>query len=262
MEPILLKPIGEVISQVADSHQMPPGGVPAKIKIYPRYEPALLRLEENSHIWIQSWFHQADRNKLTVAFRKYFEIPEYGVFSLRAPARPNPIALSLARLLKREENMLCLERLDAVSGTPVLDIKPYFENDIIFSPRTSYIRGKDRAYRLNQMLRRALAHHQEECMFLKLAVRMALVAEEVFGHLNTPDLFVTVYGSACLADTIQGLSRARLANPARFSYIPSAERQQTIWQRPGKGTLTLIWAGQQDIMESEDEELLSISFDN
>jgi tRNA-Thr(GGU) m(6)t(6)A37 methyltransferase TsaA len=262
LEPILPEPVGQVISSVTESRQMPPGGVPAKIEIFPRYEPALLRLEENSHIWIQSWFHHANRNKLTVDHKEYFEIPEYGVFALRAPSRPNPIALSLARLLKRDENLLYLDRLDAIDGTPVLDIKPYFENDIIFSPRTSYIRGKDRAYRQNQMLRRALAHHQEECRFLQLAVRMALVAEEVFGHLNTSDLFVTVYGSACLADTIQGLSRARLANPARFSYIPSDERQQTIWQRPGKGTLTLIWAGNQEIMESEDEELLSISFDN
>lgn len=262
MEPILLEPIGKVNSPVTDSHEMPPGGVPAQVEIFPRYEPALLRLEENSHIWIQSWFHQAKRKKLTVASKEHFEIPEYGVFAIRTPGRPNPIALSLAKLLKCEKNILYLERLDAVNGTPVLDIKPYFENDIVFSPRTSYIKGKDRAYRINQMMRRGLAHHQEDCMFLQLAVRMALVAEEVFGHLNTPDLFVSVYGSACLADTIQGLSHARLANPARFSFVPSGERQQTIWQRPGKGTLTLIWAGNQEIMESEDEELLSISFDN
>lgn len=260
VEPIILDPVGRVISLVADSRKMPPGGVPAMIEIYPRYEQALQGLEENSHIWVLSWFHQADRKKLIVIPHINTELPQYGVFAIRAASRPNPIAMSLAKLLRREDNLLYLEHLDAADGTPVLDIKPYFENDIVFSPRTSYIRGKDREYRQNQMLRRALTHHQEECLHLKLAIRMALIAEEVFGHLNTPELLVSVYGSACLADTIQGLSRARLANPPRFAFIP-AVRQQTVWQHSGKGTLTLTWQGNQDVMECEDEELLIIDFD-
>lgn len=262
MESIYVSPVGYVISSVADSGNMPPGGVPAMVEILPQYQSALLRIEENSHIWIQSWFHQADRDKLTTAPRVNSDLPEYGVFALRAASRPNPIAMSLARLLKREGARLYLERLDAVDGTPVLDIKPYFENDIVFSPRTSYIRGKTRTYRHDQMLRQALAHHQEECWFLQLAVRMALVADEVFGHLNSPDLIVTVHGSACLADTIQGLSRARLANPPRFSFVPSRAIQQTIWNRPGGGTLTLTWMGHQEIKECNDEELFNIDFIN
>ncbi len=260
METICIHPIGQVISSVADAHEMPPGGVPATVEILPQYEAALLRIEENSNIWIQSWFHQSDRSKLTTSPRVNPDLPQYGVFALRAASRPNPIAMSLARLLKREGNRLYLERLDAVNGTPVLDIKPYFENDIIFSPRTPHIPGKNSAYRQNQMLRQAMAHHQEECHYLQLAVRMALVADEILGHINNPDLQVIVHGSACLADTIQGLSRARLANPVRFSYIPSASLQQTIWTRPGKDTLTLTWLGQHDIMEREDEEFLSIEY--
>lgn len=262
MEPILLNPIGRVISSFTDRREMPSGGAPAQVEIFPAYESALLGLEENSHIWIQSWFHLADRSRLITNFQGEPSQPEFGVFALRVPGRPNPIALSLTKLLQRENNLLYLERLDALDETPVLDIKPYFENDIIFSPRNPYLRGRDRNYRQNQMLRRALNHHQEECLYLQLGVRMALVAEEVFGHLNSPDLLVSVYGSPCLADTIQGLSRARLSNPARFSYTLAADRQQTIWQRPDKGTLTLIWAGPQAIMTSEDEDLLSISFDN
>lgn len=261
MDPILLNPVGHVISSVADSREMPPGGVPATIEILPRYEPALLRLEENSHIWIQSWFHQANRKKIITHSSINNDLPKYGVFALRAASRPNPIAMSLARLLRRENNLLYLERLDAVDGTPVLDIKPYFENDIIFSPRTSYIRGKDINYRQNKMLRQALAHHQEECLSLQLAVRMAVIADEVFGHLNSPDLLVAVHGTPCLADAVQGLSRARLANPPRFSFIPAADLQQTVWHRSGRGILTLTWRGNLDVMECEDEELLSIDFD-
>lgn len=260
MEPICLYPVGHVISSVAHAHEMPPGGVPATIEILPQYESALLHIEENSYIWIQSWFHQSDRTKLTTPPGVNNDLPEYGVFALRAPSRPNPIAMSLTKLLYREGNRLFLERLDAVDGTPVLDIKPYFENDIIFSPRTSYIPGKNREYRQNLMLRWAITHHQEECFHLQLAVRMALVAEEVFGHLNNSDLLVTVRGSACLADTVQGLSRARLANPPRFLFIPSVAIQQTIWDLSRKGTLTLTWLGQPDVMEREDEEFLNIDY--
>ena len=262
MEPICLYPVGYVISSVAHTHEMPHGGVPATIEILPQYEPALLRIEENAYIWIQSWFHQSDRTKLTSSPSINTDLSDYGVFALRAPGRPNPVALSLAKLMRREGNHLILERLDAVDGTPVLDIKPYFENDIVFSPHTSYIPGKNREYRQNQMLRWAIAHHQEECFHLQLAVRMALVAEEVFGRLNNPDLLITVRGSACLADAVQGLSRARLANPPRFSFIPSAAVQQTIWDLIGKGTLTLTWLGQPDVMELEDEELLNIDYEH
>lgn len=262
MENICLNPVGHVVSSVESTREMPAGGVPAAIEILPQYESALLRIEENSHIWVLSWFHQSERSKLVTSPGVNHDLPEYGVFALRSASRPNPIAISLAKLLRREGNRLILEKLDAINGTPVIDIKPYFENDIIFSPKTSYIPGKNREYRQNQMLRRALAHHQEECLHLQLAVRMALVAEEVFGHLNNPDLIVSVRGSDCLADTIQGLSRARLANPPRFSYVPSTALQQTNWDLADKGTLTLTWLGQTDIMELEDEEFLNIDFEN
>jgi len=258
MDPIVLDPVGTIISPVKETREMPPGGVPAVIEIYPRFVQALHRLEENSHIWILSWFHQADRRTLNAYPWVSTERIQYGVFAIRTASRPNPVAMSLVRLLRREDNRLYLERLDAVDGTPVLDIKPYFENDIVFSPRTSYIKGKDRQYRENRMLRQALTHHQEECVSLQLAVRMALIAEEVFGHLNEPDLMVTVQGSSCLADAIQGLSNARLANPPRFKFVPHT-LQQTIWQSD-KGTLTLTWQGNPDVMDAEDEELLIIDF--
>lgn len=262
MDNICLNPVGHVVSSVTSSREMPAGGVPAAIEILPQYESALLRIEENSHIWVLSWFHQSDRSLLVTPPGVNRNLPEYGVFALRAASRPNPVAMSLAKLLKREGNRLVLEKFDAVDGTPVIDIKPYFENDIIFSPRTSYITGKNREYRQNQMMRRAIAHHQEECPHLQLAVRMALVAEEIFGHLNNPELIVAVRGSACLADTIQGLSRARLANPPRFSFVPSTAVQQTNWSLTGKGNLTLTWLGQTDIMGLGDEDLLSIDFEN
>ncbi|HOB12054.1 MAG TPA: tRNA (N6-threonylcarbamoyladenosine(37)-N6)-methyltransferase TrmO [Syntrophomonadaceae bacterium] len=260
MEAISLHPIGYVISPVSEPKDMPPGGVAAEIEVLPQYQPGLLRVEENSHLWIQSWFHMASRDQLIAHPRGNQHLPEYGVFAMRSPGRPNPIALSLTKLIKLENNKLYVERLDAVNGTPVLDIKPYFENDIIFSPRTPYIPGKTRTSHQDTLLRQALAHHQEKCPSLYLAVRMALVADEVFGHLNNPELMINVTGSACLADTIQGLTRARLANPARFFYDFSTSLHQTIWTMNGRGTLTLTWLGNTDIMECADEELFSMDF--
>ena len=135
--------MGVVISSVDDINEMPLGGKPAQIEIYPEYSDALLRIETNSHLWILSWFHKANRQILQASPHKVNpDLPRHGVFALRAFNRPNPIGLSLVELEKVEGNILHVRGLDAISGTPVLDIKPYFENDIVFSPRTPYIRGK------------------------------------------------------------------------------------------------------------------------
>ena len=216
-------------SPVAVPDEMPPGGVPARVEIFADYASALDRLEEHSHAWLLTWFHEARRDRLHVRPSRADELaPEYGVFALRAFMRPNPIGLSLVELGQIERSSagsayIDVARLDAVDATPVLDIKPYFENDVVFSPRTPYLRPRTRQARLALIRRHALAHHQEDCPELRLAIRMALVAEERFGHLNEPDVVVEVVGSAHVADALQGITRARLANPARFAFQPAEE---------------------------------------
>ena len=235
-EAIVIRPVGVVKSDyyldpkaVTDSEEK------AVVEVFPQYADALLRIEKNSHLWILSWFHLARRDALfTVPYRMNPNLPTYGVFALRTPVRPNPIALSLVQLDRVEGRMLYVTGLDAVNETPVLDIKPYFENDIVFSPRTPFIQPFKREMVQSNLLRQALTHHQEECPALLMAVRMAVIASEKFGHLNSPDLFVMAEGSPCLADTIQGLSRARLANPPRFEYRPSDLLGRTVWRRGGK----------------------------
>ncbi len=121
--------------------------------------------------------------------------------------------------------------MDAVNGTPVIDIKPYYENDIVFSPRTPSIQPSKREMLQNILFKQAFTHHQEECPALLMAVRMAVIASERFGNLNSPDLLVTVDGPPCLADVLQGLSRARLANPPRFEYHLSGSHGGSEWSR-------------------------------
>lgn len=260
MEEIVLRPIGQVLSLAKRLEDMPAGGIEAAIEVFPEYLEALKGIEENSHIWILSWFHQAPRDTLRVTPRVNLELPEYGVFALRSFARPNPIALSLVRLEKVEGSCLYLKGLDAIDATPILDIKPYFENDIVFSPLTSYIKSNNREVRRGGVRRRALSHHQEECSELSLAVRMALIAEEYLGKLNSPDLFVRVKGSLCLADCIQGISKARLANPPRFSFQEAEGEEESEWRRGNSTLLIRLRAGVklEELELKEDQELFFI----
>ncbi len=228
---IIISPIGVVKSETKNLEDIPLPGQPGQIEIFPSYVPALHRIEENSHLWLLLWFHKSDRSCLrTIPRRMSSTLPEYGVFGLRSPNRPNPIALTLVTLDAVDGNMLHVHGLDAIDGTPVLDIKSYYEQDIVFSPTTPYIRALDPIMRRNIFLKQALYHHQEGCPDLFMAIRMALVADDYMGHLNRPDLKLTVKGSPCLADTLQGLSRARLANPPRFNYQETTALPCSVWE--------------------------------
>ena len=227
MKTIQLRPVGVVRSADDESMNVPLQGNRAVIEIFPEYAAALERIEEYSHLWIQAWFHEAKRDVLaTVPSKVNPDLPRYGVFALRSPLRPNPIALTLVTLDRVEGNRLFVSGLDAVDGTPILDIKPYFEQDIVFSPRTARITAAKREVRKNLMEREALLHHRESCADLRIAVRMALIAEESFGKLNDDELKVDVTGSPCLGDVIQGLTRARLANPPRFLFQPCGDTRR------------------------------------
>lgn len=133
---ITISPIGIVKSKITEGKIMPVCGVEAQIEVFPQYKEALYRIDESSHLWILSWFHKAPRNIMKVVPIKVNPLSdEFGVFAIRCPARPNPIALTLVKLEKVEGNILYVTGLDAIDETLVLDIKPYFEHDIVLSYR-------------------------------------------------------------------------------------------------------------------------------
>ena len=101
-------------------------GQPATVEIAEPYRAALEGLERASHVVILSWFHQAPRN-LVVQKPRHSPLSS-GTFALRSPARPNPVGLHIARLvaIDRPSGLLALEAIDALDGTPVIDVKPYF----------------------------------------------------------------------------------------------------------------------------------------
>lgn len=96
----------------------------ATVEVDPRYIAGLQGLEAYSHVILLYWMHEARRD-LIVQVPRHVTAPR-GVFALRSPVRPNPIALSVAELLAVEDGVLRVRNIDCLDGTPLLDIKPYF----------------------------------------------------------------------------------------------------------------------------------------
>jgi tRNA-Thr(GGU) m(6)t(6)A37 methyltransferase TsaA len=94
------------------------------IELDPRWAQALAGVESCSHIVVLYWMDKARRDLVLQKPRHYEE--QRGTFALRSPVRPNPIAMSVARLLRVEGTKLSVVGLDCLDGTPLLDIKPYF----------------------------------------------------------------------------------------------------------------------------------------
>jgi len=94
---------------------------------------ALEGIRDFSHLFVIFWMHEisTEERKITkVHPRGRSDLPLLGVFATRSPDRPNPIGLTLVELLKIEENILTVRGLDALNGTPILDIKPFDSWDV------------------------------------------------------------------------------------------------------------------------------------
>jgi tRNA-Thr(GGU) m(6)t(6)A37 methyltransferase TsaA len=94
------------------------------IVLDPRWVGGLEGLESVSHVVVLYWMDRARRDLVVQAPRHYAE--RRGTFALRSPVRPNPIAVSVARLVRIEGNRLVVVGLDCLDDTPLLDLKPYF----------------------------------------------------------------------------------------------------------------------------------------
>lgn len=125
---IVYTPIGVIRSghRVAEETPIQPvyaEGCTGIAEIFPEFLAGLQDLEGFSHIYLVYHFHQVGAARLIV--KPFLQDAERGVFSTRAPCRPNPIGLSIVELVRREGNVLHLNGVDILDGTPLLDIKPY-----------------------------------------------------------------------------------------------------------------------------------------
>jgi len=128
MDPIQYHPIGIIHTPHKTTEGTPiqatgAKGVAGRIEIFPEYTAGLADLAGFSHIHILYHFHLSKKFSLTV--KPFLDDQKRGLFATRAPSRPNPIGLSVVRLIRIRENSLEIQDVDVVDGTPLLDIKPY-----------------------------------------------------------------------------------------------------------------------------------------
>ncbi len=132
-----LRPVGVVRAPFRTLSEVPPWGGPAEIVIAPDYAAALAGIERSSHLFVVGYLHTADRTTLVARPRRLAPgAPPVGVFGCRTPDRPNPLGLTVCRLVARSESTLHVDPLDFVDGTPIVDLKPYNPGwDDVFSAR-------------------------------------------------------------------------------------------------------------------------------
>jgi tRNA-Thr(GGU) m(6)t(6)A37 methyltransferase TsaA len=137
----VMKPIGVIHSPFEDKAQTPiqPNRSTARgqVEVFPEYTPGLQDLEGFSHIYLLYAFHRSEGFSLLV--HPFLDDELHGLFATRHPCRPNPIGLSVVRLLACRDNMLEIEGVDVLDGTPLLDIKPYVDDfDVRTEVRTGW----------------------------------------------------------------------------------------------------------------------------
>ena len=110
---------------LADCPKNPLGGqVEATVEIDARYARGLEGIEKFSHLILLYWMDEARRD-IILQTPRHLETPR-GVFALRSPVRPNPIAMAVVALIRVEGTRLVVKGIDCRDGTPLVDIKPYF----------------------------------------------------------------------------------------------------------------------------------------
>lgn len=125
---ICFSPIGIIHSKhtVAENTPIQPIYAQAcngQVEIFPAFQEGLDDLDTFSHIYLI--YHLDRANEVRLKTKPFLKDTVHGIFATRAPWRPNPIGMSIVRLIRREENILHIEGADILDGTPLLDIKPY-----------------------------------------------------------------------------------------------------------------------------------------
>ena len=127
-----MEPIGVIRSEIKERKDAPlfytdgaPNGI---VKLFPAYAEGLYRMQIGDEIIVITWLHQADRSVLKVHPRGDESNPLTGVFSTRSPDRPNPLGLHRVAVLKIHGDHLHIGPIEAIDGTPVVDIKRVVES--------------------------------------------------------------------------------------------------------------------------------------
>ncbi|MHB0967253.1 MAG: tRNA (N6-threonylcarbamoyladenosine(37)-N6)-methyltransferase TrmO [Chloroflexi bacterium] len=131
-----IKRIGVIHTSLVEKKDAPiqssRSDLPGTVEVFPQYLEGLDGVEEFSHIYLLYGFHRSEP-EVTLKVRPFLDDQMHGIFSTRYPCRPNPLGLSVVRLVKREGNLLLIKGADMLDGTPLWDIKPYVPEFDVFS---------------------------------------------------------------------------------------------------------------------------------
>ena len=147
MNKICYTPIGIIHSPFKDIVNVPiqPSGaigIRGSIELCKQYAEGLKDIDGFSHIILIYHFHLSSKFSLKVI--PFMDNTEHGIFATRAPSRPNPIGISTVRLINVDKNILQIEDVDIVDGTPLLDIKPFYPNfDNRTTDKIGWLSGKE-----------------------------------------------------------------------------------------------------------------------
>ena len=126
---MILQPIGSVRSPVVDESDENWGGVVSEIHLTADLAPGLQGLDQFSHVIIIYLMHRSTFDPVDDLVRRpqgRADMPRLGIFAQRAKHRPNPIGVTTVEVIDVKGNVVRVRGLDAIDGTPVLDVKPYY----------------------------------------------------------------------------------------------------------------------------------------
>lgn len=240
---------------------MPPFGAPAMVEIERQFEPALHRIEKHSHLWVLAWLmDRAERDVLQVTPRGVDrDAPDalHGVFSVRSPARPNPIGLTAARVKRIDGLSIHFDLLDFLDGTPVLDIKPYFvSRDMIYAAHNAAVgRPRDRQALRESLLFQAHRLQPERHPGVALAVRIAEhFRSEVMNWVEPADWHVeTPLSRPYLAGALLGITRVSPGTGLHF-----IAEEKVVLNRLTVYVLKPGTAGYEQILAATDDDLFQV----
>jgi tRNA-Thr(GGU) m(6)t(6)A37 methyltransferase TsaA len=122
-----ISPIGVIHSPFSEVAGMPiqasRSQAAGQVEVFPEYAAGLQDIEELSHLILLYVFHRSEGYELLI--KPFLDNKSHGLFATRYPFRPNRIGLSIVRLAERRDNVLHVEGIDVLDGTPLVDIKPY-----------------------------------------------------------------------------------------------------------------------------------------
>ncbi|MFB6214377.1 MAG: tRNA (N6-threonylcarbamoyladenosine(37)-N6)-methyltransferase TrmO [Candidatus Bipolaricaulia bacterium] len=211
------------------------------IEVHPKYEEGLYEIETNDFLQILFYLHLSDEYEL-VGPRRHGG--ERGVFASRSPHRPSPVGATVVELLERRGNELKVRGLDAVNGSPVIDLKPYADPFDSSSPAEAERKQNPRGTvqeliergDTGRLLLEAGRLHGHFCPFLSLGVVAAQYAVSELGNV-APDMeraVAIVETNSCFSDGIQYVTGCTFGNNA-LVYRDYGKTAFTLVYREGPG---------------------------